>query len=90
VVAVNRINGEYFAFVAEPGDGGKTVAHQRGVKVGPVIGNDYVVLDGLKAGDRLIVSGIQKIADGAPINPTERPATTPAAPAAAAGTAKKS
>ncbi len=72
VVAVNRINGEYFAFVAEPGDNGATVARQRGVRLGPVTGNDYVVESGLKAGDRLIVSGIQKIADGAPVQVTER------------------
>jgi RND family efflux transporter MFP subunit len=74
VVAVNRINGEYFAFVAEANDKGVTVAHQRGVKLGPVVGNDYVVLGGLKAGDKLIVSGIQKVADGAPVQATERAA----------------
>jgi RND family efflux transporter MFP subunit len=74
VVAVNRINGEYFAFVAEPNDKGVTVARQRGVRLGPVTGNDYVVEGGLKAGERLIVSGIQKIADGAPVQATERPA----------------
>jgi RND family efflux transporter MFP subunit len=74
VVAVNRINGEYFAFVAEPNDKGVTVAHQRGVKLGPVVGNDYVVVGGLKAGDKLIVSGIQKVADGAPVRATERAA----------------
>jgi RND family efflux transporter MFP subunit len=74
VVAVNRINGEYFAFVVEPNDKGVTVAHQRGVKLGPVKGNDYVVESGLKAGDKLIVSGIQKVADGAPVRATERAA----------------
>ncbi len=74
VVAVNRINGEYFAFVAEPNDKGVTVAHQRGVQLGPVVGNDYVVEGGLKAGDKLIVSGVQKVADGAPVQVTDRPA----------------
>jgi RND family efflux transporter MFP subunit len=73
VVAVNRVNGEYFAFVAEPGPNGATVAHQRGVTLGPVVGNDYVVERGLKAGDKLIVSGIQKIVDGAPVRVTEKP-----------------
>ena len=34
VVAVNRINGQYFAFVAEPGANGATVARQRGVTLG--------------------------------------------------------
>jgi membrane fusion protein (multidrug efflux system) len=32
-----------------------------------MIGNEYVVLSGLKAGDKLITGGIQKIADGAPV-----------------------
>ena len=73
VVAVNRVNGEYFAFVAETGPNGDTVAHQRGVTLGPVRGNDYVVASGLKPGDKLIVTGIQKIADGAPIRVTEKP-----------------
>ena len=70
VVSLSRINGQYFAFVAEPGEGGATVAKQKSVQVGPVIGNDYILLGGLKAGDKLIVSGIQKIADGAPVAPT--------------------
>lgn len=67
VVALNRVNGQYFAYVAESGEGGATVAKQRGVELGAVVGNDYVVRSGLKAGDRLIVSGIQKIGDGAPV-----------------------
>ena len=40
---------------------------QRPVQVGEVLGDDYVVVSGLKAGDRVVVSGIQKIADGTPI-----------------------
>jgi RND family efflux transporter MFP subunit len=67
VTSVTRINGQFFAFVAEPGQGGGLVAHQRAVTIGRVIGNDYVVLSGLKVGDKLIVSGIQKIGDGAPV-----------------------
>jgi RND family efflux transporter MFP subunit len=69
-VAVTRINGQYFAFVAEQGEKG-FVARQRSVKVGDLVGNDYIVLGGLKAGDRLIVSGVQKIADGAPVQPQQ-------------------
>ena len=70
VVSVVRVNGQYFVFVAESGRGG-TVAHQRAVSLGRVVGNDYVVDSGLEAGDRVIVSGIQKIGDGAPVAPTE-------------------
>jgi len=77
LVAVNRVNGQYFVFVAESGDGGKTVARQRAVDLGAVVGNDYVVKSGLKAGEKLIVSGVQKIGDGAPV-------TIGAPPAAAA------
>jgi RND family efflux transporter MFP subunit len=68
VLAVSRINGQYLVFVAEHGDKG-LVARQRPLRVGDVIGNDYVVLDGLKAGDQIVVSGIQKLADGVPVAP---------------------
>jgi len=66
ITAVTRVNGQYFCFVAEPSAQG-LVAHQRPVQVGELQGNDYVVKGGLKPGDQLIVSGIQKIADGAPV-----------------------
>ena len=66
VVATQRINGRYFAFVAENVDGG-LVARQRPITVGPINGDSYVVLDGLGAGDRLIVAGTQKIGDGVPV-----------------------
>ena len=69
VVAVVRISGQYFAFVAEPGEGGGLVAKQRQITLGPMIGNEYIVLSGLKPGDKLITGGIQKIGDGAPVQP---------------------
>lgn len=81
VVAVTRVNGRYFAFVAEKGAQG-TTAHQRAIEVGPMIGNDYVVLKGLNAGDSLIVSGVQKIGDGMPVTATPAGAAPAAAPAA--------
>jgi RND family efflux transporter MFP subunit len=68
IVAVNRISGQYFVFVAESGPKG-TVARQKPVTVGEVVGDDYVVRDGLKPGERVIVSNIQKIGDGAPVKP---------------------
>jgi RND family efflux transporter MFP subunit len=76
LTSVVRINGQFFALVAEPGQSGGLVAHQRAVSLGPVIGNDYVVTSGLKPGEKLIVSGIQKIGDGAPV---QRSAGGPAA-----------
>ena len=67
VLATARISGQIFVYVAED-SGGKSVAHQRQIKVGPMDGNNYVVLDGLKAGDRVIVSDTQMLADGVPVN----------------------
>jgi len=67
MTSVTRIAGQYFCFVAEPGAQGGLVAKQKPIEVGQLIGNDYVVRNGLKAGETLIVSGIQKIGDGAPV-----------------------
>ena len=69
LVAVSRIAGQHFVFVAESGEQG-VVARQKPVTLGDIVGNDYVVRGGLAAGDRVIVSNIQKIGDGAPVNPS--------------------
>jgi RND family efflux transporter MFP subunit len=66
VTAVLRINGQFFAFVVEKGESGQ-VAKQKPVQLGDIIGNDYIVKSGLAPGEQLIVSGLQKIRDGAPV-----------------------
>jgi len=66
VLAVQRINGQFFAFVAVKEANG-TIARQRLLKLGEIIGNNYPVLEGLKAGDHVIVSGTQFLQDGAPV-----------------------
>jgi len=84
LVAVTRVNGRFFVFTAEK-DGQATTARQRPVDLGPLVGNDYVVLKGLSAGQQLIVSGVQKIGDGMPVAPQAAgtaAAATPGAPAA--------
>ncbi len=68
ILAVSRIGGQYFAFVAED-QNGKMVAHQKTLQVGEMIGNDYFVIDGVKPGDKVIVSGTQFLIDGAPVVP---------------------
>jgi RND family efflux transporter MFP subunit len=67
VLAVQRINGQFFAFVAAS-EGKGTVARQRLVKLGDTTGNDFVVLEGLKPGEHLIVSGTQFLQDGMPVS----------------------
>ena len=81
VTAVARVNGQYFVFVAEsangtadgkpgdPGGPGGLVAHQRPIKVGPIVGDDYPVLEGIKPGEKVVISGSQKLIEGAPIAP---------------------
>ena len=60
---------------------------QKRVTLGPQTGSAYVVTDGLAAGDRVVVEGLQKIRDGIvvkPVTEAERDAKTAAATAAPA------
>lgn len=68
VLSVITLGGQYFAFVAQ-NENGKIIARQKILRLGQMIGNDYVVLDGIKAGDKVIVSGTQFLTDGAPVMP---------------------
>jgi len=79
LVAVTRVNGQFFVFVAESNGRGGLSAHQRAVELGDVVGNEYIVTSGLKAGEKLIAGGIQKIGEGAPVM------TLPPAPPAGRG-----
>jgi RND family efflux transporter MFP subunit len=69
ITAVSRVAGQYFVFVAEQTEDG-VVARQTPVTLGEVSGDDYVVDSGLAAGDRVIVSNVQKLSDGAPVQPS--------------------
>jgi membrane fusion protein (multidrug efflux system) len=42
----------------------------RSVTLGDRVGQDYIVTDGVKAGDRVIIEGLQKARPGATVNPT--------------------
>lgn len=68
VLSVTRLGGQTFVYVAE-GQDGKYQAKQRAVTLGGTVDNNYIVLGGLKAGDKLIVSGTQFLRDGAPVMP---------------------
>jgi len=69
ILAVSRLGGQYFAFVAEAQNGGSFVARQKPLTIGQTVGNDYEVQGGIKAGDKVIVSGTQFLLDGAPVIP---------------------
>jgi RND family efflux transporter MFP subunit len=68
VLAVSRLGGQTFVYVAE-GQDGKFIARQRAITVGGTTDNNYVVLAGLKPGDKVIVSGTQFLQDGVPVMP---------------------
>lgn len=72
-VAVSRLAGQSFVFVAEQqtqADGQTmTVASQRPVQLGPLQSGRYQIIDGLEAGDQIVVSNILQLQDGVPIAP---------------------
>jgi RND family efflux transporter MFP subunit len=68
VLAVTRLGGQTFVYVAT-NQNGKYFARQRPITVGDTVGNNYAVLSGLQNGDKVIVSGTQFLADGAPVQP---------------------
>lgn len=46
-------------------------AQARNVELGPIVDGRQVVLSGLEAGDRIIVSGLVNLQDGMPVQPSE-------------------
>jgi len=63
VLSVVRINGQPFVFVVEAKNGAPTVRQQR-IDVGDIVGDSFVVLAGLTAGQQIVVSGAQKLDNG--------------------------
>lgn len=79
VLAVTHIGNQSFLYVAAA-QGAGYAAHQISVSLGEPVGNVYPVLGGLNVGDRVILSGIQSLQEGVPVNPMVAPG-----PAARAG-----
>jgi membrane fusion protein (multidrug efflux system) len=63
--AVSELQGSYQ--VATVDEGGH--AHLHNVRVGDRVGDLWMVTDGLQAGDRVVVEGIQKVREGTLVNP---------------------
>jgi len=66
VLAVMRQGGQTFVFVARQQDG-HLIASQTPVTLGDTVVNTYAVSSGLKAGDKVIVSGTQFLVNGMPV-----------------------
>lgn len=65
--------------------GADNKVEQRSIRVSRTIGDQWLVEDGLQAGDKVIVEGVQKVQPGMPVQPTEAGAAAPP-PAAPANT----
>jgi RND family efflux transporter MFP subunit len=83
VLAVTRLGGQAFVFVAEDAGGGHFVAHEQPITLGDTMGNNYAVTSGLNNGDKVIVSGTQFLMDKMPVVPL--PSGPPPAGAPATG-----
>ena len=74
--SIVRLAGETFVYVAKKPDDSQAnpnfIAKQKRVKLGNIRGNNYQVLEGLRAGEKIIVSGILNLRDGAPIMPDSK------------------
>jgi len=64
--AVSHFGGQDFVFLISDKDK-QTFVKQQPIKLGDLQGDKFVVIEGLKAGDRIVSQGIQKLMDGAPV-----------------------
>ena len=63
---VMEVQGLFNVYVVDGAD----TAHNREVSVGPKIGSEWLIPEGLKPGERVIYEGLQKVKDGAKVKPT--------------------
>jgi membrane fusion protein (multidrug efflux system) len=52
----------------------------RSLKLGPRVGSDFIVLEGLKGGEKVVIEGIQKVVPGRPVKATEKAVSAEPAP----------
>ena len=84
--ALTELQGKSFVWVL--GDGNIPAQHE--VKLGETIGGNVVVLEGLKAGERIVVEGLQKLRKDTPVQPMTAAQMAEAAAAKAAPQAETS
>jgi len=78
--AIQDLQGKNYVWVL---DGGGKV-QQRDVQMGPRIGQDWLVAQGLKAGDQVVIDGVQRLRPGVAVSakPYSAAPATPAGPTA--------
>jgi membrane fusion protein (multidrug efflux system) len=83
--AVQEIQGLYSVAVVD--SAGKVAF--RSVKVGPRVDSRWVIEDGLKAADRVVVEGLQRVQDGMTVTAKTAPKTSDATAAPPAEQSQK-
>lgn len=68
VLSVVRQGGQSFVFLAKQ-QNGHFAASQTPISLGDTVGNTYAVTNGLRPGDKVIVSSTQFLVDGMPVQP---------------------
>jgi membrane fusion protein (multidrug efflux system) len=63
--AVSELQGGYQVAVVD----GQNKVSIRTIQVGDRVGNQWIVSDGLKPGERVVVEGVQKVRPGMQVNP---------------------
>jgi membrane fusion protein (multidrug efflux system) len=70
---VTELQGQSRVFVV----GADNTVSERKVTLGPTIGSSWLILEGLKPGEKVVYEGLQRIADGAPVKPVVTQPTEP-------------
>jgi membrane fusion protein, multidrug efflux system len=78
--AIQELQGKYYVWIVDA----ERKAQQRDVQMGPRIGSGWQVQQGLKAGDVVVVDGVQRLKPGSTVNATPL-ANAPEAASKAAG-----
>ena len=63
---VMELQGLFNVYVVDSGN----KAEIREVKVGPKVGSNWLITEGIKPGERVVYEGLQKVRDGVTVNPT--------------------
>jgi len=80
--AVQELQGTYTVVTVTP----ENKVETRKVTPGQKVGSQWIIQDGLKAGERVVVEGFQRLRDGMTVVPkAAEPAPAPASPAPAGG-----
>jgi len=69
-----ELQGQYRVYVVT----GDNKVEERNVTIGPTLGSDWLIREGLKPGERIVYEGLQKVREGATVKPVAQTVDKPA------------